>query len=162
MQFILAIATVFVTFEVACLAQAVLHRLVGHRPAIRSIYASHTGSHHTIYRGHTFEQAEYSREEASVSHTFLPAAAAIVLALWLLLPLRLWLVALPTIVLTFGAHVYVHAHYHLGGSWLTRYAWFLRRKELHRVHHVDPGKNFGVLEYFWDRMMGTYSGPSAS
>lgn len=155
MRVIHTLVTAFVTFQITCLVQAVLHRVVDHRPLIRSIYGSHTASHHRIYRPDAFEQPVYRKDEASVSHTFLPAAAGIALLAWLALPRDLWLVATATVAATFAMHVYVHVHYHLAGSSLMRFQWFRKRKELHRQHHVDPRTNFGVLEYFWDRVMGT-------
>lgn len=155
MQAVAAIVTAFVSFQGTCFVQAVLHRWVGHRSVIDSIYRSHTGSHHRIYGGSAFEQTAYRKDEVSVSHTFVPAAAGLALVAWLVLPADLWLVATATVAATFALHVYVHVHYHLTHSCLERFRWFRRRKELHRQHHVDPRTNFGVVEFFWDRVMGT-------
>jgi sterol desaturase/sphingolipid hydroxylase (fatty acid hydroxylase superfamily) len=155
MRALYAIVTAFATFQVTCLVQTILHRWIGHRPLIRSIYASHTGSHHQIYRPEDFEQPAYRKDEASVSHTFVPAAVGIALIAWVVLPENMWSVATATVAATFVIHVYLHVHYHLSESNLSRFAWFRKRKELHRQHHVDPKTNFGVVEFFWDRVMGT-------
>jgi sterol desaturase/sphingolipid hydroxylase (fatty acid hydroxylase superfamily) len=156
MRALQGLLTAFVVFQVTCLVQTVLHRWVGHRPLMRSIYRSHTGSHHRIYRGDTFEQPAYRKDEKSVSHTFVPAAAGIAVLAWLVLPADLWMVAIATVAATFALHVYLHVQYHLTHSRLERFAWFRRRRELHRRHHLDPRTNFGVVEFFWDRAMGTF------
>lgn len=155
MQAFPAALTAFVTFQATCLVQAVLHRWVGHGPLVASINRSHTGSHHRVYAGDAFEQPAYRNDEASVSHTFVPAGAAIAFLAWLVLPVQLWLVATGTVAATFALHVHLHVRYHLRRSPLERFAWFRRRKELHRQHHVDPRTKFGVVEFFWDRVMGT-------
>lgn len=147
--------TVFVTVQLTCFIQALLHRFIGHRPLIRSIYLSHAGSHHRIYRPETFEQPAYRKDEASVTHTFVPAAVALALLAWVLLPSDLWIVATACVTITFVLHVYLHAQFHIEGSRLNRFSWFRNRKELHRQHHIDPCTNFGVLEFSCDRLMGT-------
>jgi len=147
--------TAFVTFQLTCFIQAILHRFIGHRPLIRSIYLSHAGSHHKIYRPETFEQSTYRKDEASVTHTFVPAAMALALIAWAILPFDLWLVATASLTITFLLHVYLHAQFHIEGSRLNRFSWFRERKELHRQHHMDPSTNFGVLEFSYDRLMGT-------
>jgi len=52
---------------------------------------------------------------------------------------------------------HVHTQYHLNHSWLRRFGWFDRKRELHFVHHRDASKNFGVIEFVWDRVFGTYT-----
>jgi sterol desaturase/sphingolipid hydroxylase (fatty acid hydroxylase superfamily) len=155
MRTLYAVATFFVTFQLTCVIQALLHRFIGHRPLIRSIYRSHAGSHHTIYRPEAFEQPAYRKDEASVTHTFLPAAIALGVVAWALLPLDLWLVAAACVAITFLLHIYVHAQFHIEASALERFSWFRRLKDLHRQHHIDPDTNFGVLEFMCDRLMGT-------
>jgi sterol desaturase/sphingolipid hydroxylase (fatty acid hydroxylase superfamily) len=146
---------IFVTYQLTCFIQAILHRFIGHRPIIWSIYLSHAGSHHEIYRPETFEQFAYRKDEVSVTHTFVPAAAAMALVAWAILPFDLWIVATACVMVTFLLHVHLHAQFHIEGSRLNRFSWFRGRKELHRQHHIDPGTNFGVLAFSCDRLMGT-------
>jgi fatty acid hydroxylase family protein len=155
-------ATCLGTFRTASFAQAVLHRWVGHGGLIGSIRRSHIRSHHSIFKGRNFEAERYAEEEKSVSHAFVPIAIAIgLLACWLL-PLELAVAALLSLVVTYGAHVYLHEHFHLTGSWLMRFSWFRRLKELHRIHHSNPRRNFGVLDHASDRLFGTFTPAAAA
>jgi sterol desaturase/sphingolipid hydroxylase (fatty acid hydroxylase superfamily) len=60
---------------------------------------------------------------------------------------------------SFYAHVILDRAYHLEGSWLLRFAWFRRKQALHFIHHRHANVNFAVIEFFWDRLLGTYRGP---
>jgi sterol desaturase/sphingolipid hydroxylase (fatty acid hydroxylase superfamily) len=62
---------------------------------------------------------------------------------------------------SFYAHVFIDKEYHVEGSWLQRFAWFRRQQELHFVHHRHAYSNFGVIHFFWDRILGTYRRPNA-
>ncbi len=42
---------------------------------------------------------------------------------------------------------------------LVRFAWFGRKQQLHFVHHVHADSNFAVIDFFWDRLLGTYRLP---
>jgi sterol desaturase/sphingolipid hydroxylase (fatty acid hydroxylase superfamily) len=62
---------------------------------------------------------------------------------------------------SFYAHVFFDKEYHVEGSWLHRFAWFRRQQELHFVHHRHANSNFGVIHFFWDKILGTYRTPDA-
>src|SRR5271154_824341 len=49
--------------------------------------------------------------------------------------------------------------YHIEGSRLRRFAWFRRMQELHFAHHRHTDCNFAVINFFWDRILGTYRRP---
>jgi sterol desaturase/sphingolipid hydroxylase (fatty acid hydroxylase superfamily) len=36
-----------------------------------------------------------------------------------------------------------------------------RQQELHFVHHRHANCNFGVIHFFWDKILGTYRRPNA-
>jgi len=150
----------FVTFHIVCIVQALLHRFFGHRQLILSIFKSHTGSHHTIYSATNFERPVYSTEEASVTYTIIPVAVIIPGVAYFLLSPYLTIVAGVTVTATFLANVYLHVQYHLESTWLTRFNWFNKYKELHRMHHIDQTTNFGVIGFICDRLMGTLCKPS--
>jgi sterol desaturase/sphingolipid hydroxylase (fatty acid hydroxylase superfamily) len=63
--------------------------------------------------------------------------------------------------ISFYAHVFFDKEYHVEGSWLLRFAWFRRKQDLHFVHHRHAGTNFSVIQFFWDKMLGTYQEPNA-
>lgn len=154
---LLLVATCIGTFRAASCAQALLHRWIGHGGLIGSIRESHIRSHHSIFKGRRFDAATYTGEERSVSHTFAPVAAAIGMLSYWLLPIELAFASLLSLLVTYGAHVYLHEHFHLTGSWLLRFSWFRHLKDLHRIHHANPRKNFGVLDHSSDRLLGTFA-----
>jgi sterol desaturase/sphingolipid hydroxylase (fatty acid hydroxylase superfamily) len=60
---------------------------------------------------------------------------------------------------SFYAHVHFDKAYHVEGSKLARLAWFRRKRDLHFVHHLDADSNFAVIDFFWDKLLGTYRRP---
>jgi len=79
--------------------------------------------------------------------------------LYFLLPLGLFLAMVLASAASFAAHVYFDKVYHVSGSRLERFAWFRRKQQLHFVHHVHANTNFAVIDFFWDRLLGTYRAP---
>jgi sterol desaturase/sphingolipid hydroxylase (fatty acid hydroxylase superfamily) len=80
---------------------------------------------------------------------------------YFLLPLNLFVVTVIASAASFYAHVFFDKEYHVEGSWLQRFAWFRRQQELHFVHHRHANSNFGVIHFFWDKILGTYRMPNA-
>ena len=78
---------------------------------------------------------------------------------YLVLPIGLFIVQVIACAASFYAHVYFDKEYHIEGSRLQRFAWFRRKQELHFVHHRHADSNFAVIDFFWDRVLGTYRGP---
>ena len=60
---------------------------------------------------------------------------------------------------SFAAHVYFDKAYHTPDSWFAGHAWFQRKQQLHFVHHLHANSNFAVIDFFWDRLLGTYRKP---
>jgi sterol desaturase/sphingolipid hydroxylase (fatty acid hydroxylase superfamily) len=81
---------------------------------------------------------------------------------YFLLPLDLFAVQAIACAASFYAHVFFDKEYHVEKSWLRRFAWFRRKQELHFVHHRHADSNFAVIDFFWDRMLGTYRNPELS
>ena len=146
----------FASYYTAAFFQAFLHRLLGHHKVGGKLFTVHTGSHHTIYSGDRMLMDDYAPEEKSLSAIFvLPAILVTLLAYWAL-PVRLFIISVITLAISFAVHIYVHAQYHLTNTRLARFQWFRRKQQLHFVHHRDRGANFAVLEFLWDRVMRTY------
>jgi hypothetical protein len=55
--------------------------------------------------------------------------------------------------------VFFDKEYHVEGSRFLRFAWFRRKQQLHFVHHRHANTNFAVIDFFWDRLLGTYRAP---
>ncbi|HEY6433442.1 MAG TPA: hypothetical protein VIZ17_15795, partial [Acetobacteraceae bacterium] len=74
-------------------------------------------------------------------------------------PFGLFLVATAASAASFYAHVYLDKEYHVQEPTLARFAWFRRKQQLHFVHHLHADSNFAVIDFFWDRLLGTYRRP---
>ena len=80
-------------------------------------------------------------------------------ALFFVLPLNLFVLMALASAASFYAHVYIDKEYHVEGSSLERFAWFRRKRQLHFAHHLHTNSNFAVIDFFWDRLLGTYRRP---
>ena len=73
-----------------------------------------------------------------------------------MLPLYLFIAQVIACAASFYVHVLLDKEYHVDGSRLRRFAWFRRKQELHFIHHREEDCNFAVIDFFWDRLLGTY------
>jgi sterol desaturase/sphingolipid hydroxylase (fatty acid hydroxylase superfamily) len=85
----------------------------------------------------------------------MPAALVIGVS-YLFLRLDLFVIQLAAMSLSFCAHYYLDNQYHVAGAWLSRFSWFRRKQQLHFIHHRHGNSNFAVIDFFWDRLLGTY------
>jgi sterol desaturase/sphingolipid hydroxylase (fatty acid hydroxylase superfamily) len=44
-------------------------------------------------------------------------------------------------------------------SKLARFAWFRRKQQLHFINHLHADTNFAVIDFFRDRLLGTFRKP---
>ena len=150
------LAVAVATYYFAALIQTTLHVFLGHDRRGGIFFRAHLGNHHALY-SRVFTTKNYVDEDESLTvYYLLPTALFSALAFWLL-PLAFAVTVLGGFLFSFTAHVYVHVQYHLEDSSLDRLPWFRRRKHLHKLHHEQPNRNFGVLEFVWDRFLGTYT-----
>ena len=96
----------------------------------------------------------YRGDEGNNTPYFLFPVILVAGGMFLVLPFDLFLSAA-----SFYAHVYLDKEYQLKGSSLVRFAWFRRKQQLHFVHHLHANSNFAVIDFFWDRVLGTYRNP---
>jgi sterol desaturase/sphingolipid hydroxylase (fatty acid hydroxylase superfamily) len=147
------------TYYLAALVQMVLHMTLGHKRQGGPFFRAHLGNHHAIYN-RIFTSKSYIDEDESLTVYYLsPIVICSALGFWLL-PMAFALTVLGSFFFSFAAHVYVHVQYHLEDSVLERFKWFRQRKYLHQLHHEQPNRNFGVMEFIWDRVLGTYTSTS--
>jgi sterol desaturase/sphingolipid hydroxylase (fatty acid hydroxylase superfamily) len=152
--------TSLMSYYTAAFFQAYLHRLLGHDRIGGPLFRTHTGSHHMIYSAERTLATTYSPDEKSLTAAYLVPTALIGMIGYWALPSALFLVASAAMALSFAAHVYLHAQYHLSGSRLVPLAWFRRKRALHFIHHRDGSANFAIIAFGWDRVMGTYREPT--
>jgi hypothetical protein len=140
-------------------SQTLLHYWLGHRRLGGLFFRNHINFHHAFYaRGH-LASAAYQDKEGNNTPFFLIPTITVAAAAFFLLPLGLFLAMALTAAASFYAHVYFDKAYHIEGSLLERFAWFRRMQQLHFVHHLHANSNFAVIDFFWDRLLGTYRRP---
>lgn len=141
-----------------------IHRVL-HTPWAGSLSRAHMTHHLQIYPHEKFLTERYlpAAETGAASDVWRFAVPAVLLAallLWLL-PLGL---AVP-LVLELAAvgflNAYAHDSLHVRDHWLKRFRTYRIWRRHHYLHHVDMGKNFGILTYNTDRVCGTYWDPFA-
>jgi len=153
-----AVVIVGTHLMVSC-GQTVLHHWVGHKRFGGRFFRNHISFHHTFYaRGH-LESAIYRGSGGNNTPFFVVPIALVAAGLFFVLPTELFLTLILASGASFGAHVVLDRAYHVHGSWLTRFAWFRRKQQLHFVHHLHANANFAVMDFFWDRVFRTFRNP---
>jgi sterol desaturase/sphingolipid hydroxylase (fatty acid hydroxylase superfamily) len=137
--------------------QTVMHRWLGHKAVGTFFQRRHVFDHHRIYSPRQLVSSEYSAVERSLTPYYAVPAACVVALLGLVLPLAPLVSFSTTILASFAAHAYIHKHYHLQHTWLERFGWFRRNRDLHYVHHRNARRNYAVIDFFWDRLFGTFT-----
>lgn len=140
-------------------SQTLLHYSLGHHRIGGVFFRNHIRFHHTYYaRGHLVS-SKYRGEEGNNTPYFLIPTILVSGVMFLVLPFDLFLVVVAASAASFYAHVYFDKAYHVEGSKFARFAWFRRKQQLHFVHHLHADSNFAILDFFWDRLLGTYRRP---
>ena len=153
------LAALIATYYVAAVVQTVGHRLYGHSGRIGAIYLAHTHGHHGAYPRTALLQSAWLEPQSNALWYYAPPLALIGLAVWWAAPLPILVAYLAGLVFSITLHVGLHRHYHLQGSVLERFCWFRRKRELHFIHHRQVRCNFAIIEFWLDRLLGTYRPP---
>ena len=139
-------------------SQTLLHDSLGHHRLGGVFFRNHIRFHHTHYaRGHLVS-SNYRHDEGNNTPYFLVPTILVAGVMFFVLPLSLFLVVAASAA-SFYAHVYFDRAYHVQGSKLERFAWFRHMRQLHFVHHLHARGNFAVIDFFWDRLLGTFRKP---
>jgi len=149
-------ATIFLTHHAASLIQLTAHRFLGHRTGGGHISRVHAYEHHGVYSKDRMISERYLDEARSVDYYYAIPALLVAVSAYAVLPLDLLVTHLVTLGFSTFAHFYLHVQYHLRNTWLNRYAWFQRKQRLHLLHHRNMSRNYAVIEFVWDRLLGTF------
>jgi sterol desaturase/sphingolipid hydroxylase (fatty acid hydroxylase superfamily) len=144
------------------LMQTLMHYKLGHHRLGKRFFHNHINFHHTYYSKDHLVSQTYLGDEGNNTPAFFIPVFLVGACTYLILPIDIFLVQMIACAASFYAHVFVDKQYHVDGSWLQRFAWFRRRQELHFVHHRHADSNFAVIDFFWDRMLGTYRKPDST
>jgi hypothetical protein len=155
----LIVVTAAVTHLTMSFAQTLMHYKLGHHPMGGKFFRNHINFHHTHYSKDHLVSATYLDHEGNNTPFFFIPVFAVGACMYLLMPVDLFVVLVVACGASFYAHVFFDKEYHVEGSRLLRFAWFRRKQQLHFVHHRHANSNFGVVHFFWDRLLGTYRSP---
>jgi len=140
------------------LGQMLFHRSLGHGRFGGRFFKNHIQFHHHHYAGDHVVSAHYLDNGDNNTLFFLTPLALLVVMSYFVLRVDLFVVSFTAMMLSFCGHYYVDNQYHVAGSWLGRFSWFRRKQQLHFIHHRHGDCNFAVIDFFWDRLLGTYCG----
>jgi sterol desaturase/sphingolipid hydroxylase (fatty acid hydroxylase superfamily) len=156
----LYVLTALCTHLVVSSGQTLFHYGLGHHRIGGIFYRNHLRFHHTHYaKGHLVSSTHRRNEGNNTPYLLIPTIL-VAGGMFLVLPVDLFLVVTAASAASFGAHVYLDKQYHAEGSRLVRLTWFRRKQQLHFVHHMHGNSNFAVIDFFWDRLLGTYRNPN--
>jgi hypothetical protein len=155
-RIVLAFGVAVATHYAGSLVQALLHCYLGHRQLGRGLHRDHLLNHHAIYSRGVMTSERYLDEERSITAYYVPPLIGLATVAYVFLPFELFCVHVLSLTASFALHSYLHTRYHLERTWLQRFQWFQRKQRLHAVHHRNGSKNFAVMEFVWDRVLGTY------
>jgi sterol desaturase/sphingolipid hydroxylase (fatty acid hydroxylase superfamily) len=157
----LFLITAIVTHLVMSFAQTLMHCKLAHHPIGGLLFRNHIKFHHTFYSKDHLVSRTYVGDEGNITPFFFIPVFLVGACTYFILPVDLFVVQAIACAASFYAHVFFDKEYHVEGSRLERFAWFRRKQELHFAHHRHADSNFAVIDFFWDRMLGTYRGPDA-
>ncbi|MDB5409289.1 MAG: hypothetical protein JWL84_4201 [Rhodospirillales bacterium] len=144
------------THLVMSFAQTLMHYKLGHHPMGGDLFRNHIKFHHTYYsKDHLVSRTPLGQEGNNTPFFFIPVFL-VGGCTYLVLPTDLFVVQVAACAVSFYAHVFFDKEYHVEGSRLQRFGWFRRKQELHFSHHRHADSNFAVIDFFWDRILGTY------
>jgi sterol desaturase/sphingolipid hydroxylase (fatty acid hydroxylase superfamily) len=158
-ELLLIIATAAGTHLVMSFSQTLMHYKLGHHPIGGRFFRNHINFHHTYYSKDHLVSAIYLDDEGNNTPFFFIPVFAVGACMYFLLPVDLFVALAVACWASFYTHVFFDREYHVEGSRLLRFAWFRRKRELHFVHHRHANSNFGVVHFFWDKILGTYRSP---
>ncbi len=138
------------------LGQTLFHRYLGHSRLGGRFFKNHIQFHHVHYAGDHVVSTHYLDNGDNNTLFFLFPVVLVIGLSYLFLRLDLLVVQFAVMSLSFCGHYYLDNQYHVAGSWLGRFSWFRRKQQLHFIHHRHGNCNFAVIDFFWDRLLGTY------
>jgi sterol desaturase/sphingolipid hydroxylase (fatty acid hydroxylase superfamily) len=154
--------TALATHLVVSFGQTFMHYRLAHRPLGGTFFRNHINFHHAYYSRDHLVSRTYRGDEGNNTPYFIIPVLVVGMGSYFLLPFDFFVVQAITCAASFYAHVFFDKEYHVEKSWLRRFAWFRRKQELHFVHHRHADSNFAVIDFFWDRVLGTYRKPEPS
>ncbi len=159
LECLLVVVTAAGTHLVMSFCQTAFHRWLGHRRLGGFLFRNHIHFHHGYYAKDHLAASPSGEGDGNITHFFLVPTFLVGGGLFFALPFLLFVVMTLAAAASFYAHVFFDNEYHNAASRLTRFGWFRRKQQLHFVHHLHANSNFAVIDFFWDRILGTFRKP---
>ena len=156
LELVLFLATAVATHYFTSFMQTFLHHTLGHQGIGGRFRRNHLSFHHTYYRSNHFVSPTYRGDEGNNTPFFFIPVCLAGACTFFVLPLYLFIAQVIACAASFYMHVLLDKEYHVEGSRLQRFAWFRHKQELHFIHHREENCNFAVIDFFWDKLLGTY------
>jgi sterol desaturase/sphingolipid hydroxylase (fatty acid hydroxylase superfamily) len=148
------------TYYIASTIQAVSHRLFGHTHRIKAVFESHALGHHGVYKIDSLVSDRWVSAERHVMWYFVLLFTPFFLAIYFFTSSHVFAGHILGLAFAVWWHVFLHKQYHIRGSYFERFAWFKKKRQLHLVHHRCVGRNYAIVEFWLDHVMGTMEKPN--
>lgn len=131
-------------------------------PILKKIHQIHMNHHKQQYPISKLLQSKPYKSGGG-EFAFGPVILLLFMVLYLILPGRIIWIVLAQSTLFLLVSDRLHVEYHLKGSYLERFDWFLRRRERHFWHHKHLRQNMslGGIDPIFDHLFRTYHDVSA-
>lgn len=151
---------VFNVWQFTNLVEWILHALAHKRinlPFLRDLHRIHMEHHKRHYPIKCLLRDGPYRDGGGAV-VFFPLISLVIMAAYCMLRTRLFVIFLVEGLGLQIVSTYLHDQFHIRGSWLERYSWFLRRRYRHFYHHGHLQKNMslGGVDNSWDRFFGVF------
>lgn len=158
---IIAAAIILCSFIITTVIGHFVH-IAGHQKWSGIFYKSHLDHHIVQYPFADFTSDKYrssGKNNGAIYFPliFSPIMIAIAIIFWQLnFPIWTTIVVIGTMIATGVLHVEIHDSFHLNKTVWGKLPFYQRWKNLHKVHHKNVQKNFGIFYFGIDRATGTY------
>jgi len=135
----------------------VFHRFLDHGQVIKRVEYEHWKHHFIQYPPENLRPEQPYKKVNAIEWKV--AGPICIAALLLLLPFQYG----APILMGSAAYAlllwHVHRLFHLRDHYLARNAYFRYLQKIHDIHHLDPTKNFTIVNPVMDVVAGTYDSP---
>lgn len=157
--------TLLITYFITSLFGYVIHWSL-HQSWAGQFNNAHMTHHLKLYPPEDYTSDTYRHAGKDSTPKFFAMAAIpliltpIVLGFLGILPIYLVITVLVVEGLMGFLHDYIHDAFHINNHLMTRIPGvkdiFSKWTQLHYLHHVDMGKNYGIFVFHWDRVFRTF------
>lgn len=127
-----------------------------------TFYKKHYNHHYIQYPPDDFFSGTYrSAGEDSSSKLFILAFMPVIIGWFVFgffmhISILLQVAALVEMGIIGVIHDTLHSAFHIKDHWLNKFSIFRKWVYLHEMHHIDTSKNYGIFDFMWDKICGSY------